>query len=63
MRWYTRARIVRLIRRSKVRHHLAAFSEQPELTGTVGRLSNDIIDEGLEGISGRLHKHFDYARL
>ena len=61
--WYPSGHIIRLVRRSRVGFGSAGFSEQPLVTGTVGRLRNDIVDEDLKGLSSWLHKHVDYAEL
>ena len=61
--WYPSARIVRLVRRSKARYDRAAFSEHPDVTGKIGRLHNDIVDDDLKGLAAWLHKHVDYAQL
>ena len=61
--WYPSARMVKLMRRSKARYDSAVFSEHPVVTGKVGRLCNDIVDEDLKGLASWLHKHVDYAQL
>lgn len=61
--WYPSARTVTLMRRGTASFGDQSFSEHAEVSGTVGRLRNDIVDEDLKGLASWLAKHVRYAEL
>jgi glycosyltransferase involved in cell wall biosynthesis len=61
--WYGGAWIVRLMRRSRCRFGADAVGERVQLSGSIGRLTADIVDEDLKGLASWLHKHVRYAEL
>lgn len=62
--WYPPARVIRLIRRSKVAYPVdAIFSEHPTVVGRVAPLGADLVDEDLKGLATWLRKHVGYAEL
>lgn len=62
--WYAGSWNVRLARRNAISYERAeAFGERAEVTGQVGRLAHDIVDEDLKGLAAWIRKHVRYAEL
>jgi glycosyltransferase involved in cell wall biosynthesis len=61
--WYRGAWITRLVRRSAARFGAAGFGERVQVTGSVGRLRHDLVDEDRKGLASWLRKHVRYAEL
>jgi glycosyltransferase involved in cell wall biosynthesis len=61
--WYSASLVVRLVDRRRARFNGAVFGERACVSGPVGRLRNDIVDEDRKGLVAWLHKHVRYAEL
>ncbi len=61
--WYRGSWIVRLLRRSANSFDGTPFGERPQVTGTIGRLRHDLVDEDRKGLASWLRKHVGYAEL
>ncbi len=62
--WYSGAWIIRLMRCDSTSYgDEGTFGERPTITGSVGTLRNDIVDQDRKGLAAWLHKHVDYAVL
>ena len=66
--WYRGAWITRLVRRPAARFGAAGsgaagFGERVQVTGSVGRLRHDLVDEDRKGLASWLRKHVRYAEL
>ncbi len=61
--WYSGSWLVRLMRRDRARFGVAASGERAQVSGCVGRLRNDLVDEDAKGLAAWLHKHVGYAEL
>jgi glycosyltransferase involved in cell wall biosynthesis len=61
--WYGGGWIVRLMRRGATRFGQDDFGERVRVTGTVGRLRHDLVDEDRKGLASWLRKHVRYAEL
>ncbi len=61
--WYRGSWIVRLVRRSATRFDSTLVGERPQVTGSIGRLRHDLVDEDRKGLASWLRKHVGYAQL
>lgn len=62
--WYGGSWLVRLLRRDRVSFPgSSTVGERAVVTGPVGRLCSDIVDEDRKGLAAWLEKHVRYARL
>ncbi|MDB5597953.1 MAG: glycosyl transferase, family 2 [Hyphomicrobiales bacterium] len=62
--WYSGAWIIRLMRRDQAAYGAGGtFGERPTIAGSIGTLTNDLVDQDRKGLAAWLHKHVDYAVL
>lgn len=62
--WYGNSWIARLAKKSEASFVVAGFGERMlPVSGSVGRLANDIVDEDLKGLGAWILKHAKYVRL
>jgi glycosyltransferase involved in cell wall biosynthesis len=61
--WYRGAWVTRLMRRSAARFGDEGFGERVRVSGSVGRLRCDLVDEDGKGLAAWLRKHVGYAEL
>jgi glycosyltransferase involved in cell wall biosynthesis len=61
--WYRGSWLVRLMRRSAARFGSEGFGERAQVTGSIGRLRHDLVDEDRKGLASWLIKHVRYAEL
>jgi len=55
--------IVRLHHREMTSYGQNTVGERPTLTGSIGNLAHDLINDDRKGLRGWLHKHVEYSRL
>lgn len=61
--WYAGSWLVRLLRRDRAWFDPETTGERARVTGSVGRLRNDLVDQDEKGLAFWLHKHVRYAEL
>ncbi|MFZ5869230.1 MAG: glycosyltransferase family 2 protein [Actinomycetota bacterium] len=61
--WYSGSWLVRLMRPDRARFDAAASGERAQVSGLMGRLRHDLVDEDTKGLAAWLHKHVAYAEL
>jgi glycosyltransferase involved in cell wall biosynthesis len=61
--WYRNSWIVRLVDRRYTRYDDGIVGERAQVTGSIARLANDLVDQDHKGLASWLRKHVAYAEL
>ena len=61
--WYGGSWLTRLVRRDSTSFALDDWVDRPRIDGSIGTLSNDLVDQDRKGLASWLHKHVAYAEL
>lgn len=61
--WYRNSWVVRLVDRRFTRYDGSTVGERAQVTGSISRLRNDIVDQDRKGLASWLRKHVAYAEL